>query len=197
MVRTIVCCTLVRQFTVVESIEHAIDTILCGTGAFGSTPVTEHFDEEFSSFFLKSTKKSYALRKSKKEEKPLMVVMTRAGCGACQNLKQSVKLAQGETTIKTVASEFLIVHAEGTNADEWQQPYQGYAPQVLFYAPGETQPLPIHGTAEAQPHYFHDHDTMLWGMKKTLEVVESGERYNREVGDKGEGGGFTGTRTDL
>lgn len=171
--------------------------VLCGTGAFGSTPVTEHFDEEFSSFFLKSTKKSYALRKSKKEEKPLMVIMTRAGCGACQNLKQSVKLAQGETTIKTIASEFLIVHAEGLKADEWQQPYQGYAPQVLFYAPGETRPLPIHGTVEAQPHYFHDHDTMLWGMRKTLEVVESGERYNREIGDKGEGGGFTGTRTDL
>ena len=45
-------------------------------GAFGHTPVTEHFDDEFSSFFLKSTKKSYALRKSKKEEKPLMVIMT-------------------------------------------------------------------------------------------------------------------------
>jgi hypothetical protein len=34
-------------------------------------------------------------------------------------------------------------------------------------------------------------------MKKTLEVVESGERYNREIGEQGEGGGFTGTRTDL
>jgi hypothetical protein len=92
----------------------------------------------------------------------------------------------------------------------------------MFYAPGETEPLPIHGTAEAQPYFFHDHDTILWsvvnpsfsgrccgcpysndlsasfwspksvgnlsfahrGMRKTLEVVESGERYNREVGDK-------------
>eukprot|EP00927_Polykrikos_kofoidii_P037813 TRINITY_DN32017_c0_g1_i1.p1 TRINITY_DN32017_c0_g1~~TRINITY_DN32017_c0_g1_i1.p1 ORF type:complete len:188 (+),score=34.98 TRINITY_DN32017_c0_g1_i1:220-783(+) len=166
-------------------------------GGFGDNPVTEHFDDEFSSLFLKSTKKSYVFRKSKKEEKPVMVVMTRMGCGACQNLKQSVNLAKGETTIKTIASEFLIVHAEGTKADEWQQPHQGYAPQVLFFAPGETQPLLIHGTVNAQPHYFHDHDTILWGMQKTLEVVESGERSNPEVGDKGDGGGFTGTRTDL
>jgi hypothetical protein len=166
-------------------------------GAFGHAPVAEFFDKDFSKFFIPSTKKSYSLRKSKKTEKPLMVIMTRAGCGACQNLKQSVNLAQGEETIKSIADEFIIVHAEGTQADEWQQPYQGYAPQVLFYAPGETQPLPIHGTAEAQPYFFHDHDTILWGMKKTLEVVESGERYNREIGEQGEGGGFTGTRTDL
>ena len=47
---------------------------------------------------------------------------------------------------------------------------RGYAPQVMFYAPGETEPLPIHGTAEAQPHFFHDQETVLWGMKKTLYV---------------------------
>ena len=97
---------------------------------------------------------------------------------------------------------------------------RGYAPQVMFYAPGETEPLPIHGTAEAQPHFFHDQDTVLWGMKKTLyvqhqhlggcrvaseglsgvglgrrDVVESGERWNREGNP--DTGGFTGTRTDL
>jgi hypothetical protein len=72
-------------------------------GAFGHAPVAEFFDKDFSKFFIPSTKKSYSLRKSKKTEKPLMVIMTRAGCGACQNLKQSVNLAQGEETIKSIA----------------------------------------------------------------------------------------------
>ena len=46
----------------------------------------------------------------------------------------------------------------------------------MFYAPGETEPLPIHGTAEAQPHFFHDQDTVLWGMKKTLYVPAPASR---------------------
>lgn len=64
-------------------------------GAFGSAKVTESFDSAFSASFLSGSvsKKSYCLRKSKKQNKPLMVIMTRTGCGACQNLKQSVNMA--------------------------------------------------------------------------------------------------------
>ena len=57
---------------------------------FGSMKVAEHFTEDISRHFLKSTKKSYALRYSRNHEKPLVVILTRKGCGACQNLKQSV-----------------------------------------------------------------------------------------------------------
>ena len=95
-------------------------------GAFGHAKVAEHFDAAMSKHFLSSTKKSYALRKSRKENKPLMVMLTRRGCGACQNLKQSFNLATGEDTVQKLAAagDFLVVHAEGSQGDEWQRPYQ-------------------------------------------------------------------------
>ena len=60
-------------------------------GAFGHAKVAEHFDAEISKHFLSSTKKSYALRKSRKENKPLMVMLTRRGCGASRRTSAATR----------------------------------------------------------------------------------------------------------
>lgn len=154
--------------------------------AFGAAPVTEKFDGVVSASFLQSSKKSYVLRTAGKKGKPLLVLLTKSGCGACQNLKQSVNMG---TELKgLLKGGFTVVHAENAKAEEWMLPGQGYMPQTYFYAPGEKTPLPILGTSETSPHFFHDEATLVWGARKALEVVESGERHNSEGAE---------VRTDL
>ena len=73
--------------------------------AWGHNKVTTAFDDEVKKHVIGSSKKSYAMRKAKKANKPLLVILTRKGCGACQNLKQSVNMETGEKGIKRCASE--------------------------------------------------------------------------------------------
>jgi hypothetical protein len=129
--------------------------------------------------FLPSSKRSYVLRKAAKAGKALMVLITRPGCGACQNLKQSVNMASGVKGL-LAKGDVLVVHAEGAAAEEWMLPNQNSVPQTYFYAPGEDRPLPIHGTSDGSPHFFHDEATMLWGLEKMVEVVRTGQRSNDE-----------------
>jgi len=74
----------------------------------------------------------------------------------------------------------LVVHVEGEKAEEWKSPEDSYVPQTYFYAQREETPLPIHGTSEGSPHFFHDESTLAWGIEKMLQVVASGERYNSD-----------------
>jgi len=76
------------------------------------------------------------------------------------------------------SDNFVVVHAENAAAKEWEADGHGYAPQTYFYAPGEEVPLPILGTSETSPHFFHDETTLVWGARKALEVVKSGARSN-------------------
>lgn len=125
----------------------------------------------------------YAKRVAAKKGRPLMVLLTKKGCGACQNLKQSVNRG---AELAPLLSQLVVVHAENDAATEWQQPGNAYAPQTYFFAPGEDEPLPILGTSETSPHFFHDETTLVWGAKKAIEVVATGERMNKK-----------GERTDL
>jgi len=150
-------------------------------GAFGHAKVTQNFDKEVSAHFLGSTKRSYVLRKSATEGKPVLVLLTNPGCGACQNLKQSINMGGG---VKKLLSEgrVLVVHAQGNKAtDEWKEMDHEYVPQTYFFAPGERHPLPIHGTSETSPHFFHDDATLKWGLEKMLEVVRTGQRSNQDL----------------
>ena len=130
--------------------------------AFGQAKVAEHFDKDVSASFLASSKKSYAMRVAVKKERPLMVLLTKTGCGACQNLKKSVNFGQELRTLLK-DDNVLVVHAENQKAEEWMQEGQSYMPQTYFYAPGEVEPLPILGTSETSPHFFHDEATLVWG----------------------------------
>lgn len=153
-------------------------TLLGGTeGAFGQNKVAEHFTKEIAQSFLKSSRKSYAMRAAAKLGKPLIVLLTKRGCGACQNLKQSVNHGS-ELNDLLANDDFVVVHAQNAAAKEWEADGHGYAPQTYFYAPGEEVPLPILGTSESSPHFFHDEATLVWGARKALEVVKSGARSN-------------------
>jgi hypothetical protein len=142
--------------------------------AFGQAKVTEKFDEEVSKHFTKSTKPSYAKRRAKKLGKPLIVLLTRNGCGACQNLKQSVNYG---SEVKKLLDKFVVVHAENKHCAQWQLEGHGYAPQTLFFAPGEDDPLPIHGNSDNSPYFLHDDATLKWAMETTLEAVLTGARH--------------------
>ena len=80
--------------------------------AFGHNKVTEKFDTGVSAHFLLSAKVSYAKRKAKKLNKPLMVLLTKPGCGACQNLKQSVGGLAG-TALRIFNKQVLMVFLTG------------------------------------------------------------------------------------
>jgi thioredoxin-related protein len=114
-------------------------------GAFGSAQVADKFDPDIVKQFLKTTRRSYALRRAAKHGKPLMVLLTKQGCGACQNLRQAVNRG---TEMRGLLSDFVVCHAEGKFAAEWfEKGQEGYVPQTLFFAPGESKPLPIHVSA--------------------------------------------------
>jgi hypothetical protein len=123
---------------------------------FGQAKPAENFDEEVSKHFIKSNKPSYAKRRAKKHDKPLMVLLTRSGCGACQNLKQSVNHGTG---VKQFLEKFVVVHAENNHCAQWQLEGHGYAPQTMFFPPGEDNPLPINGNNDNSPHFLHDDAT--------------------------------------
>ena len=53
-------------------------------------------------------------------------------------------------------------------------------PFTLFFPPGEKEMLPILGTSDDSPHFLHDEDTVVWGMRTCLEAVASGARWNVE-----------------
>ena len=57
---------------------HLAATLLGGTeGAFGQNKVAEHFTKEIAQSFLKSSRKSYAMRAAAKLGKPLIVLLTK------------------------------------------------------------------------------------------------------------------------
>ena len=50
--------------------------------------------------------------------------------------------------MRGLLSDFVVCHAEGKFATEWfEKGQEGYVPQTLFFAPGESKPLPIHVSA--------------------------------------------------
>ena len=114
-------------------------------------PQVKGFDATVAQYFLASTDKKNAWRASEVQKKPVLVFVTRAACPHSTALKQAINTG---TAIKKFleGGRFLVVHAEDHEANEWQQPYQGYSPQVTFWAPGETdKPLPIHGDTGTSP----------------------------------------------
>ena len=159
----------------------AVAAVSTCDAAWGNNPVTQNFDEQTSKHFIGSSKRSYALRKSKKLNKPIIVLLTKKGCGACQNLKQSVNMDSAKLGLDTLLSNFVVVHAEGAEMEQWQGQGEGYAPQTYFFAPGEDQPLPVLGTSKTSPHFFHDADTLKWGMETAIKAVETGARSNTEL----------------
>ena len=155
----------------------AVLTAHTANAAFGHAKVAEHFSTAIQKHFVKSSRVSYAKRRARKQGKPLLVLLTRSGCGACQNLKQSVNNGR---EFSGLLDKFVVVHARDKEQAQWQRPGHGYAPQTYFYAPGEDEPLPILGSSDKSPHFLHDEATLVWGMRKTLEVVRTGERSNRQ-----------------
>eukprot|EP00729_Bicosta_minor_P008951 gene8951-16321_t len=119
--------------------------------AFGQSKPVEHFDKDISKHFISTTKRSYVLRKAAKVDKPVVVLITRPGCGACQNLKQSLNMG---SSVKALLDKelVLVVHVEGRGMEE----------PGKFLRTADT-PLPIHGTSEGSPHFFHDESTLAWG----------------------------------
>ena len=115
------------------------------------------------------------MRRALKKSLPLMVILTRPGCGACQNLKQSVNY--GKDLRKRLAEgDIIVVHAEGLATDEWKLHGHQYVPQTMFFAPGDKRPLPIHGRKDAQPFYLHDEQTLLWAVDVAIDAVKTGKR---------------------
>ena len=108
-----------------------VAALLAGHGecAFGQHAPAEHFDAEISAHFLQSAKPSYAKRRAKKQNKPLLVLLTKQGCGACQNLKQALnnggKPGMGgapaaSPTAKSLLAQFVVVHAKDGDMVAWQ-----------------------------------------------------------------------------
>merc|ERR1712039_456486 len=106
--------------------------------------------------------------------KPLMVILTRPGCGACQNLKQSVNFG---SKVKERLSKFVVVHGEGNEGLEaWATKGETYFPQTYFFPPGENKPLPIQSQNDKAKYFLHDDETMAWGMDTAVMAVQTGAR---------------------
>ena len=149
----------------------------------GSNKIANHFEAGSLPGLLSSAKRSYALRTSAKKNQALMVILTRTGCAACQNLKQSVN--RGTKLRERLAEGNIVVaHAEGAAAAEWRvgvAAEAGYDPAVFFYPPwrnkhGDAEPLPIHGGSENSPFFLHDEETLLWAVDIAIGAVRDGKR---------------------
>ena len=143
------------------------------------------FDAEMTQYFLSSTKKAEAHKYSKFNRQPLLVIVTRSSCADSDALK--LALNSGSEVKEILAKgRFAVVHAEDSEANEWQVPYQGYSPQVTFWAPGDEQrPMPITGNdPHGKPHHITDEETLAWGMKNVLWGLDGGPRPVRDSSKK-------------
>lgn len=149
----------------------------------GSNKIANHFEAGSLPGLLSSSKRSYALRTAKKKNQALMVILTRPGCAACQNLKQSVNRGT-KLRARLADGGVVVAHAEGAAAAEWRvgiAAKAGYDPAVFFYPPwrnksGEAEPLPIHGGSERSPFFLHDEETLLWAVDIAVGAVREGKR---------------------
>jgi thioredoxin-related protein len=123
---------------------------------FGRSKPAENFDDEVSKHFIESNTPSHAKESAKKQNKPLLVLLTRKGCGDCQNLKSSVNRGK---EVKQLLEKFVVVHAENEKIAQWQLVGHEYAPQTMIFPPGEEDPLPINGHNKDTPYSLNDDAT--------------------------------------
>ena len=86
-------------------------------------------------------------------------------------MRQSVNNGQ---EFKTLLPKFVVAHAQGKEQAQWQRPGHGYSPQTWFYAPGEEAPLPIQGSSDKSPHFFHDEATLVFKEKIKAAQLRAG-----------------------
>ena len=145
--------------------------------AGGERPASgDAFDADIAEQFLGTAKKAAALRAARRSGTPLMVLLTQDGCGACQWLKATIN---NGTAVRSLLPSFTVVHAHKLGQwKHWCDESDCPMPQTLWFAPGERHRLLVHGTNSEFPHFFHDEETLEWGMRKVLEIVASGERWD-------------------
>ena len=145
--------------------------------AGGERPASgDAFDADIAEQFLGTAKKAAALRAARRSGTPLMVLLTQSGCGACQWLKATIN---NGTAVRSLLPSFTVVHAHKLGQwKHWCDESDCPMPQTLWFAPGERHRLLVHGTYSEFPYFFHDEETLEWGMRKVLEIVASGERWD-------------------
>ena len=79
-------------------------------------------------FTARMVQVSYAKRRAARLGKPLLVLLTRSGCGACQNLKQSFNRGQDAVAL---LDKFVVVHAQDEQQAQWQAPSHGSEHLIL------------------------------------------------------------------
>ena len=143
------------------------------------------FDADVAQYFLSSPKKQQALEYSTLHRKPLLVMVTRAACPDSARLKAAVN--EGSAVKELLAGgRFAVVHAEDQEANEWQAPYQGYSPQVTFWAPGVSErPMPINGPdPTGKPYFIVTESDLLWALQNVLWANDGGPRPVRKDKDE-------------
>jgi hypothetical protein len=121
------------------------------------------FDSEVSAHFIPSAKVKYAKRRAVKDDRPLLVLLTKTGCKESNGLKHTINLG---TDVVGFLQNFTVVHAQDQQMAPWQHISGGtYTPQTMLFAPGGD--TPIHNKhSQVAPHKYVDEVGLMFMMRQ-------------------------------
>ena len=103
--------------------------------------------------------------------KPGVVFVTQPWCGACKGLKKSIN---GDSEFKDMLKKFVVVHASGDDASQWQGEGQadGYIPRVYFLK-SNGKMIDVPAPNEQYKYFFPSSAAVKSGLETLLEAENS------------------------
>jgi len=128
-----------------------------------------------------------AAKKSKKSNKPILLLTTKPGCPACMVLKAQMN---NRTELPELLKRFVFVMADQSDAQSMKYTkkllkpaeHPTYVPSTMFLRPGAIgAELDITGPNEKAPYFLASSELLIEGMNAALDIVAE-ERARTQEG---------------
>lgn len=115
------------------------------------------------------------------QQKPGVVFVTKPDCGACVNLKASVK---GSHAVRKAleSSNFVVAHAPGDRGKFWQigDEKRGYVPRVYFMD-HSGQLVDVKGPNKKYPRFFSSAEEVETAMAHFTKILNGEDDFDPDL----------------
>eukprot|EP00747_Dinoflagellata_sp_TGD_P178731 gnl/TRDRNA2_/TRDRNA2_28213_c0_seq1.p1 gnl/TRDRNA2_/TRDRNA2_28213_c0~~gnl/TRDRNA2_/TRDRNA2_28213_c0_seq1.p1 ORF type:complete len:188 (+),score=38.02 gnl/TRDRNA2_/TRDRNA2_28213_c0_seq1:49-564(+) len=141
----------------------------------------EPWSDEVKALFVENSfkDKEAALKLSKEQNKPIMVMITKMDCPACNGIRTLVNGPEG-VFVRNLFEKFVLVHLTEDEIElvkQYRQPGMSYTPQFYFFA-SDGKLLDVKPGVKDWKYYFFSIDEIRDGMRKALSMYK---KYKPEL----------------
>jgi len=125
---------------------------------------------------------------AKMQRKPIMLIIHKSWCGACQSLKAKFEQKTAQQQLKLYAKHFVISNVEDDD-EPWEEEYQPdgkYIPRVIFTSPdGEVLDEIVNDKAEydGYKYYYTNPAQVMTSMRKVMDIYGLGDKIDTKKKD--------------